>query len=117
MNHEHPHDHAHHPPSGPAQAKDPVCGMRVAPETAKAKLEHGGQMYFFCCQRCLEKFRADPSVYLAPAPKVAPPARPAPPDKPVSEQGTYTCPMHPEVVQSEPGSCPICGMALEPRSG
>src|SRR5262249_41770813 len=69
--------------------------------------DYQGKTYYFCCPHCLEKFKADPQRYLAGAPA---PAVPAPP-------GTiYTCPMHPEVEQDHPGSCPKCGMALEPKT-
>ena len=90
-------------------ATDPVCGMRVDPATAKHRAEHAGRTVFFCSAGCRTKFLADPQRYLHPAPKAdTPPAAPAPP-------GTiYTCPMHPEVRQTGPGACPICGMALEP---
>src|SRR5262249_12265476 len=67
---------------------------------------HAGRTYHFCCAGCRAKFEADPAKYLAPAPR---PATPAPAD------AIYTCPMHPEVRQVGPGSCPICGMALEPE--
>jgi Cu+-exporting ATPase len=95
---------------------DPVCGMTVDPRTARASYVYNGQTYYFCCPGCLERFRPDPARYLersiAPiGPLVvlgAPPsAQPA---------GEYTCPMHPEVVRNGPGSCPKCGMALEPRT-
>ena len=85
--------------------KDPVCGMTVDPATAKHQAEHGGKTYYFCSAGCRDKFAADPARYLGPKP--APPPAPA---------GTiYTCPMHPEIRQEGPGSCPICGMALEPE--
>jgi P-type Cu+ transporter len=113
MNHDHHHEPTRLHPSGPKQAKDPVCGMTVSPETAKWQHEHRGQTYFFCNPRCLEKFRAEPEKY-APMTKVAAPAHPAAADKPTSGQGLYTCPMHPEVRKTGPGSCPDCGMALEP---
>ena len=88
-----------------ALAIDPVCGMKVNPATAKHRFGHQGQDYFFCSGRCRERFAAEPEKYLNPR-EVEPPA-PA---------GTiYTCPMHPEVRQQGPGSCPICGMALEPE--
>jgi Cu+-exporting ATPase len=88
-------------------AKDPVCGMTVDSHTAKHRHSHEGHPYYFCSARCREKFIADPMKYLAP--DTAPPA-PVPP-------GTiYTCPMHPEIRQEGPGSCPICGMALEPET-
>jgi Cu+-exporting ATPase len=86
-------------------AKDPVCGMDVDPHTAKHRAEHAGHTYYFCCNGCRTKFLADPERYLG---KVARATEPVP-------EGTiYTCPMHPEVRQVGPGSCPICGMALEP---
>lgn len=86
-------------------AKDPVCGMSVDPATAKHKAQHGGVDYFFCSAGCKAKFDADPRAYLEPRPR---PAQAAP-------EGTiYTCPMHPEIRQVGPGSCPICGMGLEP---
>ncbi len=84
-------------------AKDPVCGMEVDRERPAGKLEHQGTTYYFCSRHCLERFRADPRRYLEPGRK--PEAMPA---------GDYTCPMHPEVIQRGPGSCPDCGMALEP---
>ena len=96
-------------PAAPAVADlavDPVCGMKVDPATAKHRTEHAGKSYFFCSARCREKFAADPAPYLAP-----PPA----PQTPSFSSAIYTCPMHPEVRQQGPGSCPICGMALEPE--
>src|SRR5262245_58763133 len=86
---------------------DPVCGMTVEPASAAGSFNHAGRTYYFCSRHCLERFRADPAAYLGDAkPKAAMPAAPA---------GTkYTCPMHPEIVRDGPGSCPICGMALEP---
>src|SRR5690349_5415909 len=102
MDHGHPpHDH------GSDTASDPVCGMTVTIATAKNKTEHAGHTYYFCSQRCLGKFTAEPGRYLAP-PKVAGPA------KPVKPGTIFTCPMHPEIRQEGPGACPICGMALEP---
>jgi len=89
-----------------ATLTDPVCGMTVAPG-GPHRHEHGGETYAFCSARCLERFRAEPARYLKPRASPAP-LRPA---------RAYTCPMHPEVVRGEPGSCPICGMALEPVSG
>ncbi len=101
-------DHTHHHHAHEADtATDPVCGMKVAVATAKNKAEHAGRPYYFCSQRCLGKFTAEPARYLAPQPAEAV-AREMP-------AGTiYTCPMHPEIRQAGPGSCPICGMALEP---
>jgi Cu+-exporting ATPase len=87
------------------RAIDPVCGMVVNPATSKHRFEHDGHLIHFCSARCREKFMAAPATYLTPATDEAPPA-PA---------GTiYTCPMHPQIRQDHPGSCPICGMALEP---
>ena len=87
-----------------ATAIDPVCGMRVDPATARHRFACNGQDYYFCSGRCRERFEAEPEKFLQP--KQAEPAAPA---------GTiYTCPMHPQIRQVGPGSCPICGMALEP---
>jgi Cu+-exporting ATPase len=84
---------------------DPVCGMKVAADPHK-EIRHDGQTYHFCSNRCMDKFSADPHAYASPAKEQ--PASVAP-------EGTiYTCPMHPEIRQSMPGSCPICGMTLEP---
>ena len=90
---------------------DPVCGMTVEPATAAGSFAHQGTTYFFCCQSCLTKFRANPQTYLEPgAAKETMPAAPAPP-------GTkYVCPMCPEVLEEKPVPCPKCGMALEPDS-
>jgi Cu+-exporting ATPase len=79
--------------------------MSVDPHTAKHRTEHGGQPYYFCSAGCLAKFQADPARYTGGRPAVA---------EAVDEGAIYTCPMHPEVRQVGPGSCPICGMALEP---
>ena len=87
--------------------KDPVCGMWVDPHRAKQRAEHNGQPYYFCSAGCREKFMADPMRYLDPS-------VPAAKAEPVPEGTIYTCPMHPEIRQVGPGSCPICGMALEP---
>ena len=100
-----PDHHSHDEKAGAAPAIDPVCGMKVDPATAKHRFSYHGQDYFFCGARCRERFEADPEKFLKP--REAEPAAPA---------GTiYTCPMHPEVRQVGPGSCPICGMALEPE--
>ena len=86
---------------------DPVCGMSVAPETAAGKYEFEGETYYFCSKGCLNKFRQNPKSFFEEKEE----------EKLEAEsQGTeYTCPMHPEIVQIGPGSCPICGMALEPK--
>ena len=93
---------------------DPVCGMIVNPATAKHRAEHDGQTYYFCSDGCKAKFLADPARFLEPADKAVAgvPARPVAPEP----TGTiYTCPMHPQIRRDAPGSCPICGMALEPE--
>ncbi len=104
-------------------ARDPVCGMTVDPAKAAAHFEHRGETYFFCAKGCAQKFSADPERYLNPSPTAAPSSaiatlasiRPAAPRAAAPGQQTrYTCPMHPEIVQLGPGSCPKCGMALEP---
>jgi Cu+-exporting ATPase len=88
-----------------APATDPVCGMTVDPATARHRFTYKGRDYFFCGGRCRERFAAEPEKFLHPRESEA--AMPA---------GTiYTCPMHPEVRQVGPGSCAICGMALEPE--
>jgi P-type Cu+ transporter len=90
--------------------KDPVCGMTVNPEKAAGTEEHAGTQFYFCGKGCAAKFRADPEKYLQPKPVVA-----APPTK--AELATeYICPMDPEVSRMGPGSCPKCGMALEPAT-
>ncbi len=115
MNHDahgphHLHDSAGHPTHEGA-VKDPVCGMDVLPATAKEHHDWGGRTWHFCSARCAEKFRADPARYADPAP-----APVVPPATPTSEVVEFTCPMHPEIVRPSPGSCPICGMALERRT-
>ena len=93
------------------QTHDPVCGMLVDPVTAKNRADHDCQTYYFCCGGCKVKFLAEPAQYLTSDAK-PPPAVPAAP----SVRGTiYTCPMHPQIRRNAPGSCPICGMALEPE--
>ena len=97
------HDHhAHHPDA--TTVIDPVCGMSVDPATSKHRFDHQGHAFHFCSAGCRTKFSADPVKYLE--------KREPPPEMPA---GTiYTCPMHPEIRQEGPGTCPICGMALEP---
>lgn len=117
--HHHGHEHHGHPHDGAAITTqslqdsqvydkpftDPVCGMKVSGDPQR-KIEHEGTDYYFCSSRCMDKFRANPHAYLAPKPE-EPAHMPA--------EGTiYTCPMHPEIRRTEPGNCPICGMALEP---
>ncbi|HEV7475439.1 MAG TPA: heavy metal translocating P-type ATPase, partial [Pyrinomonadaceae bacterium] len=117
---------------------DPVCGMTVDPDSAAGSVEHQGTTYYFCSQHCVEKFRKDPEAFLNKPPVIhsqnhlrervadsldqieaiadrnqhtgqRPPAY-------AGGSDSYTCPMHPEIVRNAPGSCPICGMALEPRT-
>ncbi|HSA69472.1 MAG TPA: heavy metal translocating P-type ATPase [Burkholderiales bacterium] len=91
-------------------ALDPVCGMNVDPAKAAGEFDHKGTKFYFCSKHCLTKFKAEPAKYVA-AKQEAAAAKTAP-------AGTkYTCPMHPEVVQDRPGSCPKCGMALVPVAG
>jgi P-type Cu+ transporter len=100
------HDHHSHNRSANDRVRDPVCGMTVDPHTAKHRHTHDGRPYYFCSARCREKFVAEPARYLKPELAAAPI---------VSADTIYTCPMHPEIRQRGPGSCPICGMALEPE--
>jgi P-type Cu+ transporter len=98
--------------------RDPVCGMIVDPLKAAGKAEYAGKTYHFCSARCAERFRNEATKFLA-APGTSGMERPMPPPptpvKPIGGKNVrYTCPMHPEIVQMGPGSCPICGMALEP---
>jgi P-type Cu+ transporter len=92
-------------------ARDPVCGMSVDKSTARS-LTHEGMKYYFCSPYCLDIFSKDPTRFLQRPTSLVGLSR-APLTKSTAE---YTCPMHPEIVRSEPGSCPICGMALEPRT-
>src|SRR6185503_14680904 len=117
---------------------DPVCGMTVDPDSAAGSYDYQKKTYYFCSQHCLEKFRKDPDAFLAPPQATTTPlvgiqraasqhradnqisAGPAPGRTLDVGLGTldsgYTCPMHPEVIRDGPGTCPICGMALEPRT-
>jgi Cu+-exporting ATPase len=92
---------------GPHGVKDPVCGMTVDPHTTPHRHEHAGHPYYFCSAGCRTKFVADPEKYLG--------QMESKPSQPVPEGTIYTCPMHPQIRQVGPGSCPICGMALEPE--
>jgi len=87
--------------------------MRVDPATSKRFLEYKGTTYYFCGPRCLARFTADPESFLAKKKTEATPAKPGVSAHP-ADAASYTCPMHPEVRQVHPGSCPKCGMALEP---
>ena len=132
MKNSHSHAHSTTPPSTAITPTllDPVCGMRVERATAKGgTLVHEGTEYAFCSSNCYDKFQADPGRFQARAPEPgscchAGAERQRPTDaagssaRPARAGGktqSYTCPMHPEVVQEGPGACPICGMALEPR--
>ena len=120
---------------------DPVCGMTVDPQNAAGSFEYRGQTYYFCSTHCLHRFSKNPEQFLQTSPHamhppvvgisrsqpskavsasttsaVSAPTTSAVSAPPISaEKITYTCPMHPEIVRDKPGSCPICGMALEPR--
>jgi len=104
------HEHDHHRRGTRSQAgdgvKDPVCGMTVDPHSAQHRHTHHGHPYYFCSAKCREKFIAEPEKYLKRVTTAT--AR-------VPAGTIYTCPMHPEIRQEGPGSCPICGMALEPE--
>ncbi|MGZ4812574.1 MAG: heavy metal translocating P-type ATPase [Terriglobales bacterium] len=122
-----------------ALVTDPVCGMSVDPARARARADHQGRTYYFCCPGCAQKFSADPQKYLSkpsglvnlspptPSPKAvgglvtlgAGTAAKGSPDRQPStldQKQTYICPMDPEVRQQGPGACPKCGMALEPET-
>ncbi len=90
---------------------DPVCGMTVQPSTAAGSYEYQGKTYHFCATSCLTKFRNDPIHYLTPPEQRTPFVMPVPPGGVVE----YICPMDPEVLETQPGACRICGMALEPK--
>ena len=85
---------------------DPVCGMKVDPTTSAHHGRHGGAQYYFCSAGCLTKFNADPDKYLSATPRA---------DAVAASGAMWTCPMHAEIRQQGPGTCPICGMALEPE--
>jgi P-type Cu+ transporter len=95
---------------------DPVCGMKVRPEEAAASVEHAGRTWYFCCQGCAKKFKADPRKYDGSNPSTGLISIGAAPSTVASNGGAsqFTCPMHPEVLSAKPDSCPKCGMALEP---
>ena len=116
---------------GAPRHKDPVCGMAVDPGTAAGKVEHAGKTYYFCSTRCAERFSKEPAKFIA-TPGTAEMEQSQVSHQPAAEHGhsfaldsahtaapskenaRYTCPMHPQIIQLGPGSCPICGMALEP---
>ncbi len=109
MNHECHHQHDN------AAITDPVCGMKVTSDS-EHRFTHEGEEYYFCSSGCLKKFSADPGKYLKPSTSDS---KHENHDNEQARTGSgvaYTCPMHPEIVQDHPGSCPKCGMALEPYS-
>ncbi len=106
------HDHHRHTDGHPgataettASVTDPVCGMQVDPATSPHRFGYDGRQFHFCSARCREKFVAAPASYVTPPTKAVQPER---------KGAIYTCPMHPQIRQEGPGTCPICGMALEP---
>ena len=96
----------HHDTTDSNKVLDPVCGMTISPADAVGTLEHAGRTYHFCSDTCLQKFRENPATFVRAEPRASAP--------PADEAAEHTCPMHPEIRQNGPGSCPICGMALEP---
>ncbi len=105
MKHDH---HQHHKNDSAAPVHiDPVCGMTVDPAHAAGSSEYDGKTIYFCSKHCKAKFDADPTAFLGEKKQPAPSA---------PKDAEWTCPMHPEIVRDAPGSCPICGMALEPRA-
>lgn len=110
MNHKgHKHDHSRHGSNEHGSnmstiVKDPVCGMDVDSTTSKRKFNFKNEDYYFCSDSCLKKFSQNPESYLEQKKELVP----------QDSKAIYTCPMHPEIQQIGPGSCPICGMALEP---
>ena len=97
--------------AAPHMAVDPVCGMAVDTTAGKPTFERNGTTYHFCSNSCRTKFEANPDRYLGKAP-VRPAARIH--NDSATAAKRYTCPMHPEIIRDRPGTCPICGMALEP---
>jgi P-type Cu+ transporter len=100
------------PANASEQAFDPVCGMPVNRQTAAGSFEYEDATYFFCSPHCLETFRKDPIRFVK-----SPALEASPQSKSIAiAKSEYTCPMHPQIVRDAPGYCPICGMALEPRT-
>ncbi len=99
------HGHHDHHADGKASARDPVCGMTVDPATSRHRFDYRGETFHFCSAGCRAKFAVDPQKYL----------NTSKPNAAVPEGTIYTCPMHPQIRQTGPGNCPICGMALEPE--
>jgi len=117
---EHHHEHGTHGSHGggtvesPPAGRDPVCGMTVSPDSPN-RAEVEGTTYVFCCEHCKAKFLADPGAFLHPAPAGETTSGPGPHGHDHGA-GAYVCPMDPEVHEEAPGSCPKCGMALEPEA-
>ena len=101
---------------GKEGALDPVCGMTVNPDSAAGSFEYQGKTYYFCSKHCVHRFQQNPESFLnKPAAVVPQPIGISRTPKPATKTAQkYTCPMHPEIIRDGPGSCPICGMALEP---
>ncbi len=100
------HHHDHQPAPGGTTATDPVCGMQVEMGDGARTRTYGDETFWFCSKGCQEKFDADPYFYAS--------GNAANADQQAPASAQWTCPMHPEIIRAEPGSCPICGMALEP---
>jgi Cu+-exporting ATPase len=94
----------------PVTHVDPVCGMEIEEADSVGTHQHNGVTYYFCAESCLERFRQNPDEFLSPDAASPPPAT-----APAGSRIEYTCPMDPEIIRDQPGACPICGMALEPR--
>jgi len=115
-------------PASALRVKDPVCGMTVDPQKSAGTVAHAGRTYYFCSKRCAERFEKEPDKFLAIPGTAGMESSPnadhgkhsahvssaTARDSATNKDAHYTCPMHPEIVQIGPGSCPICGMALEP---
>src|SRR5262252_4054541 len=101
-------------PSAETTERDPVCGMLVARDTPHRYTSEGKE-YFFCCPRCVDEFRRNPDKYSPRAGAMTDVGAARVQSTPAAGVD-WTCPMHPEIVRDAPGSCPICGMALEPRT-
>lgn len=102
--HEHNACQDHAMPAEGGIVRDPVCGMTADPGAGKPSAEHSGHRYHFCSEGCRKKFLPEPESYLGPRPAA----------EPMAAGTQYTCLMHSEIVRDKPGSCPICGMALDP---
>jgi YHS domain-containing protein len=97
-----------HQPAPETVARDPVCGLSVEQARTRQRAAHAGHSYYSCGARCRDRFIAEPARYISPDQIHHEPA--------VSGETLWTCPMHPQIIRTEPGSCPICGIALEPMT-